>query len=153
VRAGLGRRREAVADWERAAQLDLWGEAHARQSRGLAAALARAARGEHAEAVAAAAALRRDPKNPPDVASCRRLAYVYVWAADAARRRVPLPVLEKARLQETYQRQAVELLLGPHRAGFFNNPVERGLLRADPVLAPLRARADFRRLLPEENSP
>jgi hypothetical protein len=69
------------------------------------------------------------------------LACVYALARAAAK--------ERPALAERYGARAVELLRRAAGTGFFDDPAQRAHLKADPDLASVRGRADYRGFLGE----
>jgi tetratricopeptide (TPR) repeat protein len=130
----LHRYAEAVADWDRAIELDRGPQ---RPAMRLQRALALAHGGDHAKAVAEAGALTRDDNTSGDTlydAAC-----VYGLSAHA--------VKDDAQRQEQYAGQAVALLRRARAAGFFNAAAQVEHVQKDDDLAALRDRADFRQFV------
>jgi serine/threonine protein kinase/tetratricopeptide (TPR) repeat protein len=104
---------------------------------------ARATRGDHAEAVAGAEALAEQP----DLTSGHLydLCCTYSQCSAAADRDGKLSAAERARLKVRYANRAIDFLRRAIAASW-QNPEQ---LKSDPDIDPLRARADFRKLLAE----
>jgi hypothetical protein len=137
----LGRSREALADWDRAFELDTGPKRQAIRI-GRAAALAHA--GQHDRAMAEVQDLAQGKSlTPPDLYN---LACAAALASESARQdgRLSQPTREKPTEQNAVR--AVELLKQAQAAGFFKDPAKVELLKTDKDLDPLRARADFQQL-------
>jgi len=104
--------------------------------------------GEHRRATAGVdEALVRSPRSGLALlyAAC-----CYSVASEAAGRDSALPGADLAELVRRYQDRAVKLLYQTSETGLFQQPHQfEGLKSKDPDLAPLRHRADFRRLIEE----
>jgi serine/threonine-protein kinase len=142
VLAQRGRHAEAARDWGRAAELDAGPEAlHFRVQRALELALAK----DHARATAEAEDLARAPQLPGNV--LYDLACVFSLSSAAVRADAQLPAAEQNKRAETSAARAIALLGRARVAGFFEEAEMVRNLKKDPDLDPLRARADFKKLL------
>jgi tetratricopeptide (TPR) repeat protein len=139
----LGRHEEALAAWDRAAEVTSPGPGHDYVRAGRALTLARL--GRHADAVAAAEALSARPRL--DDAPLWNLASACSLASAAARQDQQLSEGKRERKAEEYAARAVALLARARRDGHFQKPEWGTALGQDPALAPLRQRADFQQLL------
>jgi serine/threonine protein kinase len=138
----LGRHAEALADWDRALELD---DGSGRDRLRLDRALTLAYLGRHAQAVAEANALAG--KKPLPGPTLYSLACVWAVSAGAARRESAPSGRERDRRADRYAARAVELLTKALPAGYFRDPSKVAALKSDKDLDPLRQRADFRQLL------
>jgi WD40 repeat protein/tetratricopeptide (TPR) repeat protein len=103
------------------------------------------ARGEHAQAVAAAeAAVGRLPAEAKAHVAYN-LACVYSLSAAAALKDARLAPAERDKLAEQYGARAVALMAEHYRAGITASAL--AAVKQDPDLQPLRGRADFQKLL------
>jgi serine/threonine protein kinase len=135
----LNRRREALTDWDRAFELSPPGN---RLDAQLRRALCRARAGKATEAVADAAALTKDPGTSGPTLYDAACIYSLVTGERG-------PQTLPSMLQDQYAGQAVALLRRAQAAGFFKDPRQVEHLKKDPDLAPLRARADYRKFVAE----
>ncbi|HEV3259982.1 MAG TPA: serine/threonine-protein kinase [Gemmataceae bacterium] len=140
--AGLGRHREALADWDEASKLDD-GQGLAQLQLGRADALARL--GEHGQAVAVARTLLGKARLA--AGDLYNLACVYSLASAASRRDGRLPPKEQGLLAEQYARDAIEVLKEAQTAGFFSSADNLELAMKDNDLDALHGREDFKTLL------
>jgi eukaryotic-like serine/threonine-protein kinase len=104
----------------------------------------RARAGDHAGATGEANQILGAGK--PSIVTLFDAARVYALSAAAAGRDADLPTPKRQELAEKYAARAVALLAQCHMAGGFRKPAEVKRLREDD-LAPLKDRADFRKLL------
>jgi serine/threonine-protein kinase len=137
----LGRYREALADWDRALELD---DGPNRLAIRLGRALALAHAGQHDRAMAEVQDLAPGKALTPT--DLYNLACAAALAADSARQDGRLSPPTREKLAEQNALRAVELLKQAHAAGFFKDPANAELLQTDKDLDPLRARADFQQL-------
>jgi serine/threonine-protein kinase len=141
---GLGRHAESLRAIDRALQFAAAPQRD-RLRLGRAAALARA--GDHARATAEANALAQSKRLRGD--TLYDLACVWSVASAAARRDTKLPTPDRDQLAERYTSRAIALLTKTLAAGYFKLPAKVEHLKKDKDLDPLRARADFKKLLAE----
>jgi serine/threonine-protein kinase len=138
--AQMGRPGEAVADWDRAIELDNGG---LRQSFRAFRAQALAASGKYASAAAEAADLARSDSLPGDI--LYQLGRVYSLASAGAQKDDRVSRTERDRQADQYAARAVELLRQAVAKGW--KDVEH--LKKDSDLDPLRGRDDFKKLMAE----
>jgi serine/threonine-protein kinase len=138
----LGRHADALPDWEQAVKLAEPRNLSAARSM-LAVALART--GNHLRAAQEAQALVGEKTAAPELPY--NLACVYALCSAAAARDATQPPAEQQSLGERYAARALACLQKATAAGFFRAASRVALLRNDTDLAPLRERADFRKLL------
>src|SRR5262249_46638058 len=74
-------------------------------------------------------------------------AYVYAAASASVLKDAKLVKTDRDRLAEQYGARAVVLLIKSIEAGAYKTPLAIEQLKKDRLLDPLRARADFKRLL------
>jgi tetratricopeptide (TPR) repeat protein len=150
----LGRHADAVADWRRALELDSGSNRNFLHFN-LAYALIRS--GDHAGAVAEAEKLEKS--QPATGNLLYNLASVYSRAAAAVAGDASLPESTRKQRVEQYASRAVALLSRGAQGGMFRNPANLERLRKDidvnkdSDLAPLRDRADFKKLLADVERP
>jgi tetratricopeptide (TPR) repeat protein len=142
-RARIGRFADALADWERALELD---GGDRRDELRLERALSLAMSGDHARASAEAAALATASTIPADV-RLYNVACVESLASVAAGCDAKLSPTERATLAERLAGSAVKRLGQARAAGFFRDTSNIASLASDTDLAPLRLRPDFRLLI------
>jgi serine/threonine-protein kinase len=134
-----GKYAEAVADWDRALQLDD-GSSELLLRAGRALSLARLR--DHVRAAADADAVTRSEGTPSGIVHVAAAAYALCVGV----------VKDDPVLRERYASRAVYLLRLAHEAGHFRDPGRRARLKKDPDFDSLRQRADFRLLLAEITS-
>jgi Flp pilus assembly protein TadD len=140
----LGRRPEAIHDWQRIVTL---GEGQNNSELRSLRAVALAHLGDHARATAEVKSLQATGKEP--AMSLYNFACVYALSLRAARQDPALSPAERDRLAEQYGAYAVELVVKMRSAGFFKGSGVLEGFKKDTDLEPLRERADFQRLLQE----
>src|SRR5262249_41978256 len=77
------------------------------------------------------------------------LACVFALCSTAAAKDANAPSADRAALEENYAARAVALLSRAHEKGYLRQRAEVEWMRKDTDLDPLRARADYRKLLAE----
>jgi tetratricopeptide (TPR) repeat protein len=137
----LGRYREALADWDRALELDTGPK---RQAIRIDRAAALAHTGQHDRAMAEVQDLAQGKALTPG--DLYNVACIASLAADSARQDSRLSPPTREKLAEQNALRAIELLKQAHAAGYFKDPAHVQLLKTDKDLDPLRARADFQQL-------
>jgi hypothetical protein len=138
----LGRRAEALRDWDRAVMMSTAAEKPQIQ---MPRAASLAGAGRHAEAVAEANRLL-DGATPGiiyDAACVHSLASATVKDD---------PAVDAAKLAEEYAARAVELLYKAKAAGWFRNRAMIEYIRTDNDLQPLQMRADYKKFIAELES-
>jgi serine/threonine-protein kinase len=144
VLAGLGREAEALADWDRALQLD---NGQFRDLLRLNRAVILAQLGDYGAALAEVETL--GDNRLALGASYMAAADVYAMASAAVRKDLQLPETDRNQRAEHYATKAVQLVIKARAAGYFKTERETALLKNHPNLAPLRAREDFKELVRE----
>jgi tetratricopeptide (TPR) repeat protein len=142
----LNRPAEALAEWDRALELDTWPSGNEFR---LQRALALARLGEHAKATMECDTLARG-KNL-SAATLVTLARVYARSAGAVRAGQPkgtsLPAAERVKLGEHYAARAVAALVEVDAAGYFKMAGKLDELKTSTDFEPLRSREDFKSLM------
>jgi serine/threonine protein kinase len=134
----LRRFSEALADWDRALELEPGRPLLTRILR--AEALART--GAHAAAAAEAHALAEDTSQTPQRRA--ETAGIFALAIAAAAQDGSLSPSERYRVGDEYAAEALALLERAEAEGYFQSAENVKLFESDPDWQPLRARADFR---------
>jgi hypothetical protein len=103
--------------------------------------------GDHAKA--AAQAKERLEQAPESERTHDWAGYVLCAASETAAKDAKLPKAQRDQLAEAYASQAVAHFAKAHALGHYKTPISVAILKKDPLLATLRGRADFKKLLGE----
>jgi len=144
----LGRHADALADWQRAIELD---DGDRRDGLRLKRAESLARAGRHEDAF-------RETKDLLELASgngwvLHQLAAIRALAATAVSADESLPEAQRERLAGQYAEAALEALHRATAAGYFDDPAAVNDLSDDPRMESLRQREDFRPLIERFDAP
>jgi eukaryotic-like serine/threonine-protein kinase len=140
----LGRRDDAVKDWESMAELGN-DQSHAELLSFRALGLANL--GRYTEATDVVRKMRAEGREP--VYSQYNFVCVYSRSIGAVQDDSAVPVTDRRRLADAYWREALEILNRIKAAGFFKESAAVAYMKTDSDLDPVRGREDFKKLMAE----